>query len=102
MTANKFSALAVQGLDDARKEETPERGRGEAQTAPNGPLRMLGGRVPDSLFKEFQYAKMDAESATGIRRVTTEDAVAAFVRMLRDPEVLERWHEELKEVRGGR
>ena len=103
MTGNRFAALAAQGLDDARKEELSERGREEeAQAAPSGPLRMLGGRVPDSLFKEFQYAKMAAESATGIRRVTTEDAVAAFVRMLRDPEVLERWHEELKDVRGGR
>ncbi|MFC3863148.1 hypothetical protein ACFOPQ_20510, partial [Deinococcus antarcticus] len=66
------------------------------------PSRMLGGRVPDSLFKEFQYAKMAAETATGIRRVTTEDAVAAFVRMLRDPQMVERWHAELLEVRKNR
>ena len=102
MTENKFAALAVQRFEDARKGDTPERGRGEAQAAPSGPLRMLGGRVPDSMFKEFQYAKMAAETATGLRRVTTEDAVAAFVRLLRDPEVLERWHEELKDVRNGR
>ena len=96
---NKFAALAAQSLDDSRKETVPERRKAEEVAAPAGPSRMLGGRVPDSLFKEFQYAKMAAETATGIRRVTTEDAVAAFVRMLRDPQMVERWHEELLEVR---
>ncbi|RJF74620.1 hypothetical protein D3875_03505 [Deinococcus cavernae] len=101
---NKFAALAAQGLNDSRqeKEETPQQRRGEELAAPGGPSRMLGGRVPDSLFKEFQYAKMAAETATGIRRVTTEDAVAAFVRMLRDPQVVENWHQELLEVRKNR
>ena len=43
-----------------------------------------------------------AKTATGLRCVTTKDAVAAFVCLLRDPEVLKRWHEELKDVRKGR
>lgn len=65
-------------------------------------MRMLGGRVPDSIFREFQRQKTDAETHLRVRRVTTEDALEALVRMLREPEFQAQWHQVLSEVRQSR
>jgi hypothetical protein len=36
-------------------------------------MRMLGGRVPNRICREFRYEKLRAEAATPVRRVTTEE-----------------------------
>lgn len=98
MTGNKFAALAAAGMaQDATKEqqEAPE-------VRPAEQVRMLGGRVPDSIFREFQMAKFDAEGQTGLRRITTEEAVEAFVRLLRDEETKAKWVATVAQVRQGR
>ncbi|WP_407543636.1 hypothetical protein Q0M94_27465 (plasmid) [Deinococcus radiomollis] len=61
--------------------------------------RMLGGRVPDPIFREFTYLKLSAEPELQVKRVTTEEALEAMVRALRDPEVRSRWLDELRDVR---
>lgn len=63
-------------------------------------VRMLGGRVPDSIFREFNGRKEGAELALGVRKVTNEQSIEALVRALRDPAVLEAWHREVRAVRG--
>lgn len=63
-------------------------------------VRMLGGRVPDSIFREFNGRKEEAELALGVRKVTNEQGIEALVRALRDPAVLEAWHREVRAVRG--
>jgi hypothetical protein len=65
----------------------------------NETMRMLGGRVPDRIFREFQYEKLQAESATPLGRVTTEKAVEAFVQLPRDDELRARWQQALQAVR---
>ena len=60
---------------------------------------MLGGRVPDRIFREFQRQKMAAEETMGVRKITTEEGLEALVRMLRDPELLTSWIETLRVVR---
>lgn len=62
-------------------------------------VRMLGGRVPDPIFREFTYLKLSAEPELQVKRVTTEEALEAMVRALRDPEVRSRWLDELRDVR---
>jgi hypothetical protein len=62
------------------------------------PDRMLGGRVPDSIFREFQKQKMAAEESLGVRRVTTEEALEAFVRMIRTPDGYRQWLGAVAEV----
>ena len=104
MTKNKFAGLIQSGLKVEPEQSAPV-SQSPAPVSPSPvppaaePVRMLGGRVPDSIFREFQYAKLEAESALGIRRVTTEEAVEAFVRMLRDEDVKARWQEEVGRVR---
>ena len=39
--------------------------------------RLLSGHVPDSVFREFGHARLDAEAALRLRRVTTEEAIEA-------------------------
>lgn len=105
MTKNKFAGLIQSGLKVEPEQSAPGINQSPAPVSPSPvpsaaePVRMLGGRVPDSIFREFQYAKLEAESALGIRRVTTEEAVEAFVRMLRDEDVKARWREEVSRVR---
>lgn len=93
---NKFSGLT------SRKVEVPE----PAAKVPAVPtavqpqvVRMLGGRVPDPIFREFTYLKLSAEPELQVKRVTTEEALEAMVRALRDPEVRSRWLDELRDVR---
>jgi hypothetical protein len=62
-------------------------------------VRMLGGRVPDPIFREFTFAKLSAESDLHVRKITTEEGLEAMVRALRDSEVREKWLAELQEVR---
>jgi hypothetical protein len=93
---NKFSGLT------ARKSLDPEPEVKEAPVAPAAQpqvVRMLGGRVPDPIFREFTYLKLSAEPELQVKRVTTEEALEAMVRALRDPEVRARWLEELRDVR---
>ena len=98
---NKFAALAQQGLDETKHEQKFEGHQANPVPASTAgePVRMLGGRVPDSIFREFQYAKLEAEDVTKVRRVTTEEAVEAMVRLLRDPEVKAKWMDEVAEIR---
>lgn len=112
---NRFAGLANLGLEQGAQEPpveapapvpaappVPAPAAAEASPAPVERLRMLGGRVPDSVFLEFGHAKLDAESTLRLHRVTTEEAVEAFVRLLRDPDCLEKWHAELRRVHAER
>ena len=93
---NKFAGLT------SRKTTDPEPEAKEAitpQPVQSQVIRMLGGRVPDPIFREFTYLKLGAEPDLQVRRITTEEALEAMVRALRDPEVRARWLEELREVR---
>lgn len=93
---NKFADLAKSNLE-REQEPTPE--PTPTPVMDRGNTRMLGGRVPDPIFSEFAQAKLDAERATKLRRVTTEEGVEAFVRLLRDPRIRALWEAELREVR---
>ena len=93
---NKFAGLT------SRKTTDPEPEAKEAitpQPVQSQVIRMLGGRVPDPIFREFTYLKLGAEPDLQVRRITTEEALEAMVRALRNPEVRARWLEELREVR---
>lgn len=93
---NKFSGLT------ARKTTGPEPEAKEVavpQAIQPQVVRMLGGRVPDPIFREFTYLKLGAEPDLQVKRITTEEALEAMVRALRDPEVRTRWLEELRDVR---
>ncbi|MGY2897303.1 hypothetical protein [Deinococcus sp. UYEF24] len=93
---NKFSGLtsrkAIQPEPEAK--DPPVSAAVQPQV-----VRMLGGRVPDPIFREFTYLKLSAEPELQVKRVTTEEALEAIVRALRDPEVRARWLEELRDVR---
>lgn len=93
---NKFAGLTSGKTTDPEpkaKETTA------AQPVQSQVVRMLGGRVPDPIFREFTYLKLGAEPDLQVKRITTEEALEAMVRALRDPEVRARWLEELREVR---
>ncbi len=101
---NKFAGLT------ARKATPAEAEPKEMSVAPEIPapsaqqqvVRMLGGRVPDPIFREFTYLKLGAEPDLQVKRITTEEALEAMVRALRDPEVRARWLDELRIVRRAR
>lgn len=93
---NKFEGLAKARSAPQEPEQTP------AAAPVQEVVRMLGGRVPDAIFREFTRAKMDAEADLHVWKVTTEEGLEALVRALRDPAVRERWLEELQVVRQGR
>ncbi|WP_104992696.1 hypothetical protein [Deinococcus sp. NW-56] len=104
---NKFADLVAatqqpQAPEPAPASRTPAPAPAPVDAPVPEEMRMLGGRVPDSIFREFQRQKMDAETHLRVRRVTTEDALEALVRMLRDPETQAQWHQMLGEVRRGR
>ncbi|KQR33146.1 hypothetical protein [Deinococcus sp. Leaf326] len=62
--------------------------------------RMLAGRVPDSIFDEFQDQKRGVGRAMGVRRsITNEEGLEAFVRMLRQPAMMQAWQMQLAQVR---
>lgn len=90
--------LSVKRIPDHEPAEKPEAIE-ELDSASATTLRMLGGRVPNHLFQEFTLAKLTAEQEMGIRKITTEDAVEAFVTMLRDDEVLKRWRDTVRQVK---
>ena len=97
---NKFSGLTTRkttGTEPESKVSTA--GAAPAPAAQTQVIRMLGGRVPDPIFREFTYLKMGAEPDLQVKRITTEEALEAMVRALRDPEVRTRWLQELREVR---
>lgn len=101
---NKFAGLvaATQSQPVAVPEPEPISER-QIQTPPPPVTvtlteRMLGGRVPDAVFREFQKQKMAAEESLGVRRVTTEEALEAFVRLLRRPEGYRQWVAAVAEV----
>jgi len=93
---NKFSGLTSRKTLDAEPED---KGLPAAVPVQAQVVRMLGGRVPDPIFREFTYLKLSAEPELQVKRVTTEEALEAMVRALRDPEVRARWLEELRDVR---
>lgn len=96
---NKFAGLT------SRKVSAPEPEVKEAVPTPAAQsqvVRMLGGRVPDPIFREFTYLKLGAEPDLQVKRITTEEALEAMVRALRDPEVRAHWLDELREVRRAR
>lgn len=63
------------------------------------PVRMLGGRVPDSVFRRFSRLKEDAELHLGVRKVTNEQGIEALVRALDDPDARAAWYRALQDVR---
>lgn len=64
------------------------------------PVRMLGGRVPDSVFRQFSRLKETAELQLGVRKVTNEQGLEAMVRALEtDPEARAAWFRALQAVR---
>ncbi|MCD0155959.1 hypothetical protein [Deinococcus sp. 6GRE01] len=82
------------GQPDAGPEPEPAEQPGEEYP------RMLGGRVPSSVFSEFQGYKDELQAAHRLRRkVTTDQGVEALVRLLRDPEVRAAWQREVLAVR---
>ena len=93
---NKFAGLtsrkAAESEPETKEAITP-------QPVQSQVIRMLGGRVPDPIFREFTYLKLGAEPDLQVKRITTEEALEAMVRALRDPEVRTRWLEELRKVR---
>lgn len=93
---NKFAGLTSRKTTDsgpeAKEAITPQPVQAQV-------IRMLGGRVPDPIFREFTYLKLGAEPDLQVKRITTEEALEAMVRALRDPEVRTRWLEELRKVR---
>ena len=93
---NKFAGLTSRKTTDSEPEAkeaiTP-------QPVQSQVIRMLGGRVPDPIFREFTYLKLGAEPDLQVKRITTEEALEAMVRALRDPEVRAHWLEELRKVR---
>lgn len=96
---NKFSGLTARKTPSAEPEA-----KEVSVTSTTQPqvIRMLGGRVPDPIFREFTYLKLGAEPDLQVKRITTEEALEAMVRALRDPEVRNRWLDELREVRRSR
>lgn len=110
MTKNKFAGLVAATQAQAQTPEPEPTSAPVSMTAPAArasaaqgeATRMFGGRVPESIFREFQVQKMQAEGTLGVRRVTTEEGLEAFVRMLRRPDLLEAWHQTLSEVRQDR
>lgn len=64
------------------------------------PSRMLGGRVPDSVFRRFSRLKEDAELELGVRKITNEQGLEAMVRALEDPEVRAAWFRALDAAHG--
>jgi hypothetical protein len=95
---NKFAGLTARKAAPSEPEpsETPA---APAPAPQSQVVRMLGGRVPDPIFREFTYLKLGAEPDLQVKRITTEEALEAMVRALRDPEVRAHWLEELREVR---
>lgn len=93
---NKFAGLTSQRAPVVEEPEAPQ------PAAQGEQVRMLGGRVPDSIFREFTFAKLSAEADLHVKKVTTEEGLEAIVRALRDPVVRERWLAELQTVRRGR
>ncbi|GGR32103.1 hypothetical protein [Deinococcus ruber] len=73
-------------------EEAAVRGRGEVKT--------LAGRVPLALHRELTRALLNASEELRVSKINVDEALEAAVRLvLRDPEVTERWHAQLREVR---
>lgn len=70
-----------------------------APAQPAEDIRMLGARVPDSIFREFQRDKSRAEEEAGVRKITTEQGLEALVRALRQPAVWAVWQDELSKMR---
>lgn len=110
MTGNKFAALAgqlQQPQEGGEEKPTPPDPQpappkpAEAPPAPAEDVRMLGARVPDSIFREFSRQKSQAEEDLRVRKVTTEVGLEALVRALRRPEVWAAWLEEVQQVRQG-
>ncbi|THF84295.1 hypothetical protein E7T09_19960 [Deinococcus sp. KSM4-11] len=67
-------------------------GRGDDKT--------LAGRVPLALHRELTRGLLDAADELGVRRVNLDEALEAAVRVaLRDPQVHQRWLEEIQAVR---
>ncbi|ULH14149.1 hypothetical protein MF271_02400 (plasmid) [Deinococcus sp. KNUC1210] len=76
----------------AVSEEPAIRGRGEVKT--------LAGRVPLALHRELTRALLNASEELRVSKINVDEALEAAVRLvLRDPEVTERWHAQLREVR---
>lgn len=99
---NKFSGLTARKTVEAEPEQQQKEPVPSAVPVQSQTVRMLGGRVPDSIFREFTYLKLGAEPDLQVKRITTEEALEAIVRALRDPKVRTRWLEELREVRRAR
>ena len=95
---NRFAALTeTAGVE----EKTGPLEQREDRRPPEA-VRMLGGRVPDSIFREFNRQKVVAEEELSVRKITTEEGLEALVWTLRQPEVRKEWLQALQEVRKGR
>jgi hypothetical protein len=92
---NKFAGLVAATQSQPQPVAAPTAPAAAPSSLPD---RMLGGRVPDSIFREFQKQKMAAEESLGVRRVTTEEALEAFVRMIRTPDGYRQWLGAVAEV----
>ncbi|GAA4012397.1 hypothetical protein GCM10022631_25230 [Deinococcus rubellus] len=95
---NRFAALTEGGGVEERPEPLGER---TERPLPET-VRMLGGRVPDSIFREFNRQKVVAEEELSVRKITTEEGLEALVRLLRNAEFRTQWLQTLQEIRKGR
>ncbi|WP_161884197.1 hypothetical protein [Deinococcus alpinitundrae] len=95
---NRFAALTEGGGAEEPAELRQER----TNHPPAETVRMLGGRVPDSIFREFNRQKVVAEEELGVRKITTEEGLEALVRLLRNAEFRGQWLQTLQEIRKGR
>ncbi|TSA82160.1 hypothetical protein FNU79_14175 [Deinococcus detaillensis] len=95
---NRFAALTESSGAEERAEPLEER----AERPLSETVRMLGGRVPDSIFREFNRQKVVAEEELGVRKITTEEGLEALVRLLRNAEFKSQWLQALQEIRKGR
>lgn len=102
MTGRFGSALKKR---EQRQAEEPDPQTPEPTPSADGPgeaeyPRMLGGRVPSSVFSEFQGYKDELQTQHRLRRkVTADQGIEALVRLLRDPEVRAAWQREVLAVR---
>ena len=72
-------------------------GRGDQS---RGEVKTLAGRVPLALHRELTRALLDASEQLRVSKINVDEALEAAIRLvLRDAEVTERWHAELRDVR---
>jgi hypothetical protein len=65
-----------------------------------GEVKTLAGRVPLALHRELTRALLNAAEELRVNRLNVDEALEAAMRVvLRDPQAIQLWYDQLREVR---